>query len=151
MSLGCSHLCSPISIFDVRKFVHEYYFEFLIDALVTSPSYNINGQYTAPLLLFSFLIGSSCCQSFRPYVPKLGLQSDFPIALTMSSTIEAGASTMYVHHTDICFILFTQQFFSFVGLGEDPRVLEIRAPELFGVCSYSLSYLIYSPFISLDR
>ncbi|KAL9711892.1 pH nine-sensitive protein 1 [Leucoagaricus gongylophorus] len=62
----------------------------------TSPSYNINGQYTAPLLLFSFLIGSSC-------------------SLTMSSTIEAGASTI------------------FVGLGEDPRVLEIRAPELFGM------------------
>jgi len=63
---------------------------------LTSPSYNANGQYTAPLVLFAFLIGVVC-------------------SLTMSSAIEAGVSTI------------------FVGLGEDPQVLAIRAPELFGM------------------
>ncbi|TFK44695.1 plasma-membrane choline transporter-domain-containing protein [Crucibulum laeve] len=62
----------------------------------TAPSYNASGQYTAPVLLFSFLIGLMC-------------------SLTMSSAIEAGVSTI------------------FVGLGEDPQVLAIRAPELFGM------------------
>ncbi|KAF9452389.1 integral to plasma membrane protein [Macrolepiota fuliginosa MF-IS2] len=61
---------------------------------VTAPSYNSDGQYTAPLLLFSFLIGVQC-------------------SLTISSAIEAGVSTI------------------FVGLGEDPQVLQYRAPELF--------------------
>jgi len=62
----------------------------------TAPSYNASGQYTAPILLFSFLIGLVC-------------------SLTMSSAIEAGVSTI------------------FVGLGEDPQVLSIRAPELFSM------------------
>jgi hypothetical protein len=42
------------------------------------------------------------------------------IALTLSSAIEAGVSTI------------------FVGLGEDPQVLAIRAPELFGVSFFML-------------
>ncbi|OBZ70731.1 Protein PNS1 [Grifola frondosa] len=63
---------------------------------LTHPSYNIDGQYTAPVLLFAFLIGLQC-------------------SLTLSSAIEAGVSTI------------------FVGLGEDPQVLAIRAPELFGL------------------
>ncbi|KXN90606.1 Protein PNS1 [Leucoagaricus sp. SymC.cos] len=67
---------------------------------VTAPSYNVDGQYTAPLLLFAFLIGLMC-------------------SLTMSSAIEAGVSTI------------------FVGLGEDPQVLQYRAPELFGVRTHS--------------
>jgi hypothetical protein len=62
----------------------------------TSPSFNANGQYTVPLVLFAFLIGLVC-------------------SLTMSSAIEAGVSTI------------------FVGLGEDPQVLAIRAPALFGL------------------
>ncbi|KAF8908749.1 plasma-membrane choline transporter-domain-containing protein [Mucidula mucida] len=62
----------------------------------TSPSYNLDGQYTAPMLLFAFLIGLQC-------------------SLTLSSAIEAGVSTI------------------FVGLGEDPQVLAIRAPELFAL------------------
>ncbi|KAI5117779.1 hypothetical protein M0805_000422 [Coniferiporia weirii] len=60
----------------------------------THPSYNTDGQYTAPVLLFAFLIGLQC-------------------SLTLSSAVEAGVSTI------------------FVGLGEDPQVLAIRAPELF--------------------
>lgn len=63
---------------------------------ITAPSYNTDGQYTAPILLFSFLIGVQC-------------------SLTLSSAIEAGVSTI------------------FVGLGEDPQVLALRAPELFGL------------------
>jgi hypothetical protein len=63
---------------------------------LTSPSYNTDGQYTAPILLFGFLIGLQC-------------------SLTLSSAIEAGVSTI------------------FVGLGEDPYVLSVRAPQLFGM------------------
>lgn len=62
----------------------------------TAPSYNTGGQYNAPVLLFSFLIGLVC-------------------SMTMSSAIEAGVSTI------------------FVGLGEDPQVLAIRAPSLFAM------------------
>ncbi|XP_006461087.1 hypothetical protein AGABI2DRAFT_192625 [Agaricus bisporus var. bisporus H97] len=62
----------------------------------TAPSYNADGQYTAPMLLFAFLIGLRC-------------------SLTMSSAIEAGVSTI------------------FVGLGEDPQVLQLRAPDLFNL------------------
>jgi len=71
------------------------FFAFLYLRL-TSPSFNADGQYTVPLVLFAFLIGVVC-------------------SLTMSSAIEAGVSTI------------------FVGLGEDPQVLAIRAPELFGM------------------
>lgn len=62
----------------------------------THPSYNSDGQYTAPVLLFSFLIGVQ-------------------LHLTLASAIEAGVSTI------------------FVGLAEDPGVLAIRAPQLFGM------------------
>ncbi|EIM79183.1 DUF580-domain-containing protein [Stereum hirsutum FP-91666 SS1] len=62
----------------------------------TDPSYNSEGQYTAPILLYSFLIGAQ-------------------LELTLSSAIQAGVSTI------------------FVGLGEDPGVLAIRAPALFGM------------------
>ncbi|KAF8844322.1 DUF580-domain-containing protein [Paxillus ammoniavirescens] len=63
---------------------------------ITNPAYNANGQYTAPVVLFAFLIGLQC-------------------SLTLSSAIEAGVSTI------------------FVGLGEDPQVLAMRAPALFGL------------------
>ncbi|KAJ3570358.1 hypothetical protein NP233_g4447 [Leucocoprinus birnbaumii] len=72
---------------------------------ITSPSYNADGQYTAPLLLFAFLIGISC-------------------SLTMSSAIEAGVSTI------------------FVGLGEDPQVLQYRAPELFGMIASHYPHVV---------
>jgi len=63
---------------------------------ITAPSYNVGGQYTAPVILFAFLIGTVC-------------------SMTMTSAIEAGVSTI------------------FVGLGEDPQVLAIRAPALFAM------------------
>lgn len=62
----------------------------------THPPYNAEGQYTAPVVLFAFAIGLQC-------------------SLTLSSTIEAGVSTI------------------FVGLAEDPYVLSERAPQLFGM------------------
>ncbi|KAG8949783.1 putative choline transporter, neither null mutation nor overexpression affects choline transport [Tulasnella sp. 424] len=43
----------------------------------TKPSYNSDGQYTAPVLLFAFLIGLQCM-------------------LTLGSAIEAGVSTIFV-------------------------------------------------------
>ncbi|KAJ7218063.1 plasma-membrane choline transporter-domain-containing protein [Mycena pura] len=63
---------------------------------LTHPSYNAEGNYTAPVVLFAFLIGLQC-------------------SLTLSSAIEAGVSTI------------------FVGLGEDPQVLAVRAPALFAL------------------
>jgi len=33
------------------------------DFEVTAPTYNGDGQYTAPVVLFAFLIGSMCCKS----------------------------------------------------------------------------------------
>ncbi|KAJ7262170.1 plasma-membrane choline transporter-domain-containing protein [Mycena haematopus] len=77
---------------------------------ITSPSYNADGNYTAPVLLFAFLIGLQC-------------------SLTLSSAIEAGVSTI------------------FVGLGEDPQVLAIRAPSLFGVSNESCSASALNSFI----
>ncbi|KAI0305768.1 DUF580-domain-containing protein [Multifurca ochricompacta] len=62
----------------------------------THPSYNDQGQYTAPVVLFSFVIGVQ-------------------LQLTLGAAIEAGVSTI------------------FVGLGEDPGILAVRAPELFGM------------------
>ncbi|KAJ7072323.1 plasma-membrane choline transporter-domain-containing protein [Mycena amicta] len=62
----------------------------------THPSYNADGNYTAPVVLFAFLIGLQC-------------------SITLSSAIEAGVSTI------------------FVGLGEDPQVLAVRAPALFAL------------------
>lgn len=44
---------------------------------LTHPSYNTDGQYTAPVVLFAFLIGLQC-------------------SLTLSSAIEAGVSTIFV-------------------------------------------------------
>ncbi|KAF9241572.1 plasma-membrane choline transporter-domain-containing protein [Melanogaster broomeanus] len=43
----------------------------------THPAYNADGQYTAPVVLFAFLIGLQC-------------------SLTLSSAIEAGVSTIFV-------------------------------------------------------
>ncbi|KAH7924270.1 DUF580-domain-containing protein [Leucogyrophana mollusca] len=63
---------------------------------LTHPSYNAEGQYTAPVVLFAFLIGLQC-------------------SMTLSSALEAGVSTI------------------FVGLGEDPQVLAVRAPALYGM------------------
>ncbi|KAF8586325.1 DUF580-domain-containing protein [Ramaria rubella] len=62
----------------------------------THPLYNTSGQYTAPVVLFAFVIGLQC-------------------SLTLSSSLEAGVSTL------------------FVGLGEDPQVMADRAPELFAM------------------
>ncbi|KAJ8590242.1 DUF580-domain-containing protein [Rhizopogon salebrosus TDB-379] len=44
---------------------------------LTHPAYNANGQYTAPVILFAFVIGMQC-------------------SLTISSAIEAGVSTIFV-------------------------------------------------------
>lgn len=72
---------------------------------LTKPSYNDQGQYTAPVLLFAFLIGVQ-------------------LSLTLSSAIEAGVSTI------------------FVGLAEDPQVLAIRAPALFGMIAQSYPQVV---------
>ncbi|CEL61169.1 Protein PNS1 OS=Cryptococcus neoformans var, neoformans serotype D (strain JEC21 / ATCC MYA-565) GN=PNS1 PE=3 SV=1 [Rhizoctonia solani AG-1 IB] len=44
---------------------------------LTNPAYNADGQYTAPVLLFAFVIGLQC-------------------SLTLASAIEAGVSTIFV-------------------------------------------------------
>lgn len=113
----------------------------------THPSYNVDGQYTAPVIMFAFLIGLQACK-----------------LLKNSGLIHFGAHAYHDSvHTFIChwswsinnvsrkLILlaidqgYWQLAFSirFVGLGEDPGVLAIRAPELFGVCIPS-SYWLYN-------
>lgn len=50
------------------------FFRDLLLFLVTAPSYNVDGSYTAPLLLFSFFIGMVCCallsHRFTPHFSK---------------------------------------------------------------------------------
>ncbi|KAJ7680327.1 plasma-membrane choline transporter-domain-containing protein [Mycena polygramma] len=72
---------------------------------ITAPAYNADGNYTAPVLLFAFLIGLQC-------------------SLTLSSAIEAGVSTI------------------FVGLGEDPQILAIRAPALFALVAQNYPQVV---------
>ncbi|TFK20956.1 DUF580-domain-containing protein [Coprinopsis marcescibilis] len=72
---------------------------------ITAPPYNAGGQYTVPVLVFSFFIGVVCSN-------------------TLGSAIEAGVSTI------------------FVGLGEDPQVLAIRAPELFGLIATAYPHVV---------
>jgi hypothetical protein len=62
------------------------------ETIVTAPSYNTGGQYTAPILLFSFLIGLVCCMAYSSDRETNWLT--IVIAMTMSSAIEAGVSTM---------------------------------------------------------
>jgi len=112
---------------------------------VTAPSYNTGGQYTAPILLFSFLIGLVCCKSALLVERYAGWQ--IVTAMTMSSAIEAGVSTMWV----VCrFRSSTKSIWlldRFVGLGEDPQVLAIRAPSLFAVralvCNNCMQWLTF--------
>ncbi|TFK75448.1 DUF580-domain-containing protein [Pluteus cervinus] len=63
---------------------------------ITAPAYNTSGDYTIPVVVFAFLIAVMC-------------------SLTMTSSIDAGVSTI------------------FVGLGTDPQVLAERAPVLFNM------------------
>lgn len=72
---------------------------------ITAPSFNAGGDYTAPMLLFSFFIGLMCANA-------------------LGSAIEAGVSTI------------------FVGLGEDPHVLAIRAPELFALIAQVYPHVV---------
>lgn len=61
-------------------------------SLVTHPAYNTNQQYTAPVVLISFLLGLSSCKWFE------FLQTTFKhlgcVALSLSASLEAGVSTM---------------------------------------------------------
>ena len=58
--------------------------------------------------------------------------------MTLSAAIEAGVSTMYVliSHISCNCTGSNNQVNRFVGLGEDPGILAIRAPQLFGVGPY---------------
>lgn len=102
---------------------------------VTDPSYNTEGQYTAPVLLFAFLIGLQCCKELSAFYRCSRCSHVFRAALTLSSAIEAGVSTMSVALSIPSLLSDCSDFGhrSFVGLGEDPHVLAMRAPELFGV------------------
>ena len=87
--------CLRIYTFDVC--LHAAFFALvrgLYQTSVTHPSYNVSGQYTAPVLLFAFAIGltSSECHIITTKSPGL---SHCP-ALTIAASIEAGVSTMYV-------------------------------------------------------
>jgi hypothetical protein len=113
----------------------------LSSTTVTHPSYNANGQYTAPVLLFAFLIGLLCCKSHVVFVlliyQYLGASSDN----LCSTDVVVRNRSRSIHN--VCSqsnvismrpYLTQSEHASFVGLGEDPQVLAIRAPELFSVC-----------------
>lgn len=59
---------------------------------VTAPAYNTSGQYTAPVILFSFFIGLVCCKNYFRCSRILILTE--LTGLTITSAIEAGVSTM---------------------------------------------------------
>jgi len=61
---------------------------------ITNPAYNSSGSYTPAILVYSFFVG-------------------FQVAQSLTATIEAGVSTI------------------FVGLAEHPEVLAQRSPPLF--------------------
>ncbi|KAH7917117.1 hypothetical protein BV22DRAFT_1135684 [Leucogyrophana mollusca] len=61
------------------------------------------GQYTVPVVLLAFLIGLQCCMSTLRLIN------------TLSSALEAGIPTIFIGH------------------GEDPQVLAVRAPALYGL------------------
>ena len=54
---------------------------------------------------------------------------------TVATVFEAGVSTVYVLLAPLLGDVADVLFHSFVGLAEDPGVLAIRSPELFGVCA----------------
>jgi hypothetical protein len=80
----------------------------------THPAYNVDGHYTAPVVLFAFLIGASCRASI-PVCCSLRSLKSICAVLTLGSALEAGVSTI------------------FVGLGEDPQIMAERSPALFSV------------------
>jgi len=63
ISLAFFRPCSRISTFAVSPTIRHVRLSLLKAwSLVTHPLYNSDGQYTAPVLLFAFLIGLQCCQ-----------------------------------------------------------------------------------------
>jgi hypothetical protein len=81
----------------------------------THPAYNVDGHYTAPVVLFAFLIGASCRASIYLFAVICGSLKCTRAVLTLGSALEAGVSTI------------------FVGLGEDPQIMAERSPALFSV------------------
>jgi hypothetical protein len=79
----------------------------------TNPAYNSGGGYTPVVLLFSFLIGFQIGAYLISYPPREQYLPFEPVAQSITSAIEAGVSTI------------------FVGLAEDPHVLQQRSPGLF--------------------
>lgn len=64
----------------------------------TDPSYNQGGTYTPAILFYAFIIGLQCCaysSSLRVAVITIADERILLfIALTMTSALEAGVSTM---------------------------------------------------------
>ncbi|KAJ9093201.1 hypothetical protein QFC21_006518 [Naganishia friedmannii] len=84
----------------------------------TSPAYNANGAYTAPVILFGALIGlnvglavSSAIVCF--FSITAGDENKLTYSIFLWGYQDAGVSTI------------------FVGLGEDPYILQERSPALF--------------------
>jgi hypothetical protein len=58
---GCYPRYLPTSIYAVSsRRLSENRFDERMTSVVTVPSYNSHGQYTAPIMLFAFLIGLFC-------------------------------------------------------------------------------------------
>lgn len=88
-SLGISTCAVRAELMCLRNRYHRY-------RTVTHPAYNADGRYTAPVVLFGFIIGLQCCACFF-FIPSIVLYDyQYSAAMTMSAAIEAGVSTMYV-------------------------------------------------------
>lgn len=123
--------------------------------LVTHPAYNDEGQYTAPVLLFAFVIGMQCCVLFLCNTFEKILTIHWIISPSFDSFISDRSRRF--HHVGVDVITIWDDVvnctvFSFVGLGEDPQVLAIRAPALFEV-SLNFSFVVphtHTPIFSDD-
>jgi len=134
MLSDCCPLCLHISIFDVRLIRMCFILDCSQGTTVTAPSYNANGQYTALILVFSFLVGLFCCMLY--------LAVDNFYWLTQCNSVNYVLSNRSRRLYNVSCISTningSSILYRFVGLGEDPEVLAIRAPNLFAVrvCAY---------------
>ncbi|KAH7923257.1 hypothetical protein BV22DRAFT_1048322 [Leucogyrophana mollusca] len=127
---------------DVSPYPHHRYIPVILSVNYSQPlrPYNAEGQYTTPVALLAFLIGLQCCMVYvASHVRCPAALLILHLSHALSFALEAGVSTI------------------FVGLDEDPQVLAVRAPALYGArCVRSMSVrgvwlMSYTPCMSNVR
>jgi hypothetical protein len=64
----------------------------------------------------------------------LSTELTLPVAVAIEASVCTIVCMAFYHGSIACFLRFTRSVnFRLVGLGEDPGILAIRAPGLFGV------------------